>query len=84
MYYYNIIMEVIQIVILFSQVKVQSADWSETFLISGLSKATVHVGPLVILAIDSPAKAASRFFSVWVPAYLDLGETSINSSLSPL
>ena len=38
MYYYNIIMEVIQIAILFSQVKVQSADQSETFLISGIPK----------------------------------------------
>ena len=38
MYYYNIIMEVIQIAILFSQVKVQSADQSETFIISGIPK----------------------------------------------
>ena len=38
MYYYNILMEVIQIAILFSQVKVQYADQSETFLISGIPK----------------------------------------------
>ena len=37
-YYYNIIMEVIQIAILFSQVKVQSADQSETVQISGIHK----------------------------------------------
>ena len=70
MYYYNIIMEVIQIAILFSQVKVQYADQSETFLTSGIPKEYEDLTASVQLEWFLQDIDSDETVQVYVDAYL--------------